>query len=98
MTITFDPRKRDRTLEERGLDFAIDAAQVFAGRHVDFEDTRHDYGERRMISVGWCDWRMVVMVWTQRGTARHVISMRYCHAKESRKILRAFPEIALDRS
>ena len=98
MTITFDQRKRDRTLQERGLDFAIDAAKVFAGRHADFEATRLDYGERRMITAGWCDGRIVMMVWTQRGAARHIISMRYCHAKEIRKILRAFPEIALDRS
>ncbi len=97
MTITFDQRKRDRTLEERGLDFAVDAAKVFAGRHADFEATG-DYGERRTISAGWCDGRMVMMVWTQRGAARHIISMRYCHAKETRKILRAFPDIALDRS
>jgi uncharacterized DUF497 family protein len=28
------------------------------------------------------DGRLVVMVWTQRGEMRHVISMRHCHAKE----------------
>jgi hypothetical protein len=28
---------------------------------------------------------MVVMVWTQRGTARHIISMRHCHEKEERR-------------
>src|SRR5260221_6376962 len=27
---------------------------------------------------------MVVIVWTQRGTSRHVISMRYCHGKEEK--------------
>jgi uncharacterized protein len=27
---------------------------------------------------------MVVIVWTPRGDARHVISMRYCHAKEEK--------------
>jgi hypothetical protein len=34
---------------------------------------------------------MVVIVWTQRGASRHIISMRYCHGKEEerwRKILR----------
>ena len=30
MAITFDPAKRERTLSERGLDFA-DAGEVFAG-------------------------------------------------------------------
>jgi uncharacterized protein len=31
--------------------------------------------------------RMVMVVWTPRGNARHVISMRYCNARE-RKIYR----------
>ena len=39
MQITFDPDKRDKTLIERGVDFA-DAAAVFAGHHFTGEDTR----------------------------------------------------------
>jgi uncharacterized protein len=31
---------------------------------------------------------LVVMVWTQRGNARHIISMRHCHAKEEEIWLR----------
>jgi uncharacterized protein len=46
MAITFDPAKRDKTLEERGLDFA-DAAQVFAGDVLTEIDERFDYGEVR---------------------------------------------------
>ena len=98
MIITFDPSKRNRTLEQRGLDFASDAARVFTGLHTDFDAGGRDYGETRLITAGWLDGRMVMIVWTQRGRARHVLSMRYCHAKEVRKILSAFPEIALDRS
>ena len=45
MRIAFDPTKRARTLAERGLDFG-DAATVFAGTTVEFEDARHEYGER----------------------------------------------------
>lgn len=81
MRITFDPQKRARTLKERGLDFA-DAAEVFAGRHTVVTDDRRDYGEKRYISAGFLRSRMVVMVWTPRAYARHVISMRYCHAEE----------------
>ena len=33
MRVTFDSAKREKTLAERGLDFA-DAALVFADRHV----------------------------------------------------------------
>ena len=44
MQIEFDPDKRDKTLAERGLDFA-QAGDVFAGVNVTAEDARFDYGE-----------------------------------------------------
>lgn len=45
-------------------------------------DDRFDYGESRYITAGYVGSRMVVIVWTPRNGGRHVISMRYCHAKE----------------
>jgi uncharacterized protein (DUF4415 family)/uncharacterized DUF497 family protein len=77
LRVTFDPAKRLWTLSERGIDFAIDAEKVFAGETIGFTDNRFDYGETREITIGWLDGRMVVMVWTKRGTAHHVISMRF---------------------
>jgi uncharacterized DUF497 family protein len=91
MKTTFNRAKRDWTLAHRGRDFAVDAEKVFSGETVTMIDDRFDYGEVRQISAGFLDGRMVVIVWTQRGTSRHVISMRYCHGKEEqrwRKILR----------
>ena len=38
MRITYDPAKREKTLAERGLDFA-DAKIVFAGVPLEIEDT-----------------------------------------------------------
>jgi hypothetical protein len=87
MRITFDPAKRALTLRHRGLDFAR-AGGVFEGRTATIADDRFDYGETRFISAGHLDGRLVVMVWTQRGEARHIISMRYCHAKEEEIWLR----------
>lgn len=81
MEIEFDPEKRDKTLIERGLDFAR-AAEVFAGRHFTAEDTREDYNELRHITVGKLDGRMVVMVWTPRGGTRRIISMRKANERE----------------
>ena len=81
MRITFDPAKRAKTLAERGLDFA-DAAQIFTGLHATLEDARTDYGEKRFISAGFLDGRLVVLVWTPRGAARRIISMRHAHAEE----------------
>jgi uncharacterized DUF497 family protein len=87
MTITFDPAKRAATLTHRGLDFAGRCAGV-RGRPC--EDDRFDYAEVRQITAGLLDGRMIVFVWTARGSDCHVISMRYCHAKEERKIRRRF--------
>jgi uncharacterized protein len=81
MRITFDPVQRERALTERGLDFA-DAEAVFAGPTISGEDIRRDYGETRVITVGRLRGRMVVIVWTQRGDARHVISMRKANDRE----------------
>lgn len=79
--ISFDPSKRARTLAERSLDFA-DAAHVFEGRHLTFEDARRDYGEQRLITVGFLANRLVLVGWTPRGGVRHVFSMRKANERE----------------
>jgi uncharacterized DUF497 family protein len=90
LKVTFDPAKRLVTLRERGIDFASDAEKVFAGDTATFVARRSDYGEVREVTAGWLNGRTVIMVWTQRGEARHIISMRYCHAKEAEKLIRGF--------
>ena len=60
MRITFDPIKRAKTLTERGLDFE-DAALIFAGVTVEIEDTRKNYGEKRVICYGLLVGRVVVV-------------------------------------
>lgn len=81
MIIEFDSEKREKTLLERGLDFA-DSAKVFAGLHFVARDDRFDYGEDRFITVGHLDDRVVVLVWTPRNDARRIISMRYANGRE----------------
>ncbi|MCJ2025274.1 BrnT family toxin [Methylobacterium sp. J-067] len=83
-SITFDPGKRERTLAERGLDFA-DAAHILAGPRFDFEDLRKEYGERRIVTVGFLADRMVIVIWTRRGRGHHVISMRKANDREQRR-------------
>jgi len=89
MKITFDPVKRAATLSERGLDFE-DAAEVFLGDTLDFPDDRRDYGELRMLTVGYLRARMVIVIWTPRGSARHVISMRKANAREKARFGKRF--------
>lgn len=81
MKIEFDPAKRRRTLEERGLDFA-DAGIVFDGPNITYDDLRWDYAERRLITIGRLRGRLVLVAWTPRGDACRVISMRKANARE----------------
>ena len=85
MRLSYDPTKRQKTLDERGLDFE-DAATVFAGLTFEVEDTRQDYGETRMICFGHLAGRMVVVGYTPRGSVRHIFSMRKANEREQIRI------------
>lgn len=91
MPITYDPNKRLATLRNRGLDFER-AAEVFDGDVLDWPDERFDYGEPRIVTIGFLDGRMVVVVWTARGDARHIISMRKANAREQTRLGERFAE------
>lgn len=65
MKLIWDEAKRQATLRERGIDFA-DAAIVFAGPTVEYEDTRCDYGESRMICFGLLACRLVAVGYVRR--------------------------------
>lgn len=92
MELSYDPEKRAKTLVERGLDFD-DALHVFAERTIDLLDDRKDYGETRWVTYGLLKGRMVALVWTPRGSSRHVISMRKANDREKKAY-----QAELDRS
>ena len=59
---------------------AQDGWSVSDTHHI--PDERRDYGEPRIITVGLLRGRMVIVVWTPRGNARHVMSMRKANDRE----------------
>ena len=81
MRIQFDEAKRAATIEARKLDMAR-AGEVFADATLTVEDDRLDYGEDRFITIGFLDGTMVVLVWTPRGGAHRIISMRKANERE----------------
>jgi uncharacterized DUF497 family protein len=60
------------------------AGEVFAGNTITVEGDRMEYGEKRFITVGLLEERMMVLVWTPRGEARRIISMRKANAREQK--------------
>ncbi len=84
MRITFDRAKRDRTLAERGLAFE-DAEAAFRSPCLIFQDMRSNYGEPRFVTIGYVGGRMVMVIWTPRPDAIHVISMRKANEREQKR-------------
>lgn len=56
--------------------------RVFAGRILTAVDDRQGYGEPRRLTYGWLGDVAVMLVWTERGDTRRIISMRRMHEEE----------------
>lgn len=85
MEVSFGSGKRAWTLLERGADFA-DAATLWDRPTLTLVDDRFDYPEQRYQSYGWIGERMAMMAWTPTENGIRVISLRYRHGKEQRRI------------
>lgn len=85
MKYSYDEAKRQRVIEERGLDLA-DAGTVFEGFYLSRVDEKHSEAEQRTITVGELNGDVVVvMVWTPRPGERRIITMWKANDKERRK-------------
>jgi uncharacterized DUF497 family protein len=82
---TWDPDKSDANLAARGLDFEF-ATLIFAGPTLEREDTRRDYGERRMVAVGLAQGIALTVAYTDRSgdpdLERRIISARRSNRRE----------------
>lgn len=78
MRFTWDPAKSDANLAARGFDFEF-ATLIFSGPTLEREDSRVDYGERRMVAIGLAQGVALTVVYTDsrhrgRPRASHHIS------------------------
>jgi len=89
MKLTLNEIKRQKTLRDRGLDFAS-ADELFSGSFVTLEDTRNDYGEMRHISIGFIAGQMHIAAWTEREGTRRVISLRKANDREKARFQKLF--------
>lgn len=79
MRFSWDEPKSSRNLQERGFDFEF-ATLIFEGPTLECEDTRRDYGERRVVAIGIAQGLALTVVYTDRTEAgeviRRIISVR----------------------
>ncbi len=86
--ISWDESKRQRNLKVHDIDLA-EVACVFDAPMITVEDTREQYGEQRLQSLGWFRSRVVFLVWTERDDCARVISCRYGDKHETRAYFEA---------
>ena len=59
--MAYDPAKRKKNQRKHEIDLA-DCESVFDGPMLTREDASEEYGEQRLVSLGWLDGRVVVLV------------------------------------
>jgi hypothetical protein len=80
---TWDETKRKQNINDHGLDF-VDCDAIWDDFTVTREDRRQDYGEARQVCFGRLAGEVVVLVYTERPKAPHVISLRKAEKHEAR--------------
>ena len=94
MRYEWDEAKNRKNLAKHGFTYE-DAALVFDGPCVTFEDDRLDYGEERFITLGLLAGRLVVITHSPRDEGTRIISMW----KGNRREQKAYQErLGADRS
>lgn len=81
MEIEYDPVKNDRNVADRGLSFELVRYLNWDGTLV-VEDIRKEYAEPRFKALGPIGGRLHVLVFTIRGKALRIISLRKANARE----------------
>lgn len=94
MEFVWDPTKSEANLRERGFDFPF-ATLIFDGPTLEVEDTRCDYGERRLVAVGLADGFHVTVVYTDRRQPKGRLQRRIISARRSNRRERRAYDAAL---
>ena len=86
MEFAWDDEKSETNLKERGFDFEF-ASLIFEGDTLEKEDERQNYGEVRVIAIGFADGIPLTVVYTDRDndegeTIRRIISARRSNRRE----------------
>ena len=80
--------KSDAHLRERGFDFEF-ASLIFDGPTFARADRRKDYGERRIVAIGFADGINLTVVYTDRQATESQILRRIISAHRSNRRERA---------
>lgn len=84
MRFVWDFQKSQLNLARRGFNFEF-AASIFTGRTLERDDTRRDYGERRVVATGMVGKDYLTIVYTDRLNITGELERRIISARPSKK-------------
>ena len=88
MNVTFDPAKDAANLAKHGFSL-LDAVGFEWNTAVVWPDKRRDYGESRMVALGYIGLRIMSVVFVDRPpeqpTERRIISLRKANTREVKR-------------
>jgi uncharacterized DUF497 family protein len=86
--ISFDLRKNERNLRDRGLSFEA-VAQFNFGSALVHVDDRQEYGEVRYVALGFLGDRLHVLCFTEEIDGIRVISFRRANDREVKRYVKS---------
>jgi uncharacterized protein len=81
MEIVFNSTKDATNKEKHGVSLGT-ASDFEWDEAVTWPDERKDYGEPRMVGIGYIGNRLYVIVFVDRGDERRIISLRKANKRE----------------
>jgi uncharacterized protein len=81
MQIVFDPNKDFTNKEKHGVSLA-DGSDFEWDEALFWPDVRRDYGEARMVGIGYIGNRLFVIIFVDRAQERRIISLRKANKRE----------------
>lgn len=84
MEFEYDQEKAEQNIAKHGVDL-LEGALIFEGKTLEWLDTRHDYGEDRIIATGIADDQFLVVVYVKREDVIRLISTRKGGRRDRRK-------------
>lgn len=88
MEITYDPAKDAANIAKHGISLDL-AAELEWESAVVWPDVRRDYGEPRMVAIGYIGLRLYYVAFVDRAEVRRIISLRKANQREAKRYAEA---------
>lgn len=82
MEFEWDAEKDNANQQKHGIRFDVAATVFFDPTRLTFVDDREEYGEDRLITIGWVSERLCVVVYTETEDTIRIISARKANRQE----------------